>query len=45
MYRESPKSDDNGQFSNLCTMLKFVPAVEALVLCAYELNVACCIPL
>lgn len=26
-------------------MLKFVLAVGALVLCAYELNAACCIPL
>lgn len=45
MYRESPKSDNDGQFSNLCTMLKFVLAVGALVLCAYELNAACRIPL
>lgn len=44
MYRESPKSDDDGQFSNLCTMLKFVLAVGALVLCAYELNAACLYP-
>jgi len=45
MYRESPKPDDGGQFSNLCAMLKFVPAVGALVVCACELNAACCIPL
>lgn len=44
MYRDSPKFDGDGQVSNLCTKLKFVLAVGALVLCAYELNAAC-IPL
>lgn len=49
MHRESLKFDGNGQLSSdlaLCTMLEFVLAVQALVLCAYELNAACCpIPL